>query len=211
MNRGQGSNIPDNQRNSENGINRREMVRRLMLAGGAGIALPGIAGGHPVTSPPASSEGPGKRNSAAEETVWAPAFLDPHQNETLIVLAERMIPGSTKAQVNRFIDLLLSVDTQDTQKEFLASLSAFDAESLRRFSHPYKDLTVAQQDAVLSSASNARESRQSQQLRMHDHFENIKGWVARAYYSSEAGMKEMGWTGQVYFSSFPGCGKPGQD
>jgi len=28
-------------------------------------------------------------------------------------LAERIVPGSTKAQVNRFIDLLLCVDTAE--------------------------------------------------------------------------------------------------
>ena len=40
---------------------------------------------------------------------------------------------------------------------------------------------------------------------LRDHFENLKGWVSGAFYSSEFGMKELGWTGQVMRESYPGC------
>ena len=42
-----------------------------------------------------------------------------------------------------------------------------------------------------------------------DRFDELKGWIAGAYYSSEIGMRELGWTGQVFFASFPGCEHPG--
>jgi Gluconate 2-dehydrogenase subunit 3 len=206
--------VPSHSSNPETGINRREMVRRLMLAGGAGFALPGIAEGHPMARRLANQGATAKVASAAAKTDGSPAFLDQHQSKTLEVLGERIIPGSSKAQVNRFIDLLLSVDTQDAQKKFIASLSAFDAESLKRFSHPYKDLTVSQQNEILTSASTAKHGEatdgQPHQVTLRDHFENLKGWVSGAYYSSEIGMKELGWTGQVIFTSFPGCEDPGQ-
>jgi hypothetical protein len=140
-------------------------------------------------------------------------FLDQHQSATLAVLAESIIPGSSQAHVNRFIDLLLSVDTQDLQKKFLASLSAFEADALRRFSHPYKDLSESQQNEILAAASTAEQGKvedgKSQRATMRNHFENLKRWVGDAYYSSEAGMKELGWTGQVFFTSFPGCRNSG--
>jgi hypothetical protein len=41
-----------------------------------------------------------------------------------------------------------------------------------------------------------------------EHFENLKGWVSGAYYSSEMGMKELGWTGDRVFAGFPGCAHP---
>jgi Gluconate 2-dehydrogenase subunit 3 len=215
MKKGQGLTIQDNRHDSgKGGINRREMVRRLMLAGGAGFALPGIAEGLPAASPPANQDKGDEAGAGAAKANWTPEFLDAHQNETMIILAERIIPGSSKAQVNRFIDLLLSVDTQDEQKNFLASLSAFEAESLRRFSLAYKELTEAQQNEILTSASAAQREPpgegKPQHVIMRDHFENIKEWVARAYYSSEIGMKELGWTGQVYFTSFPGCQQSGK-
>ncbi len=180
------------------------------MAGGAGFALPAIAEGqhHGLKESAAHT---GAKSAAAE---WRPAFLDRHQIDTLEILGERIIPGSSKAQVNRFIDLLLSVDTQDAQREFLGSLSAFEAESLRRFSHPYKELSETQQNEILTSASTAEHGKagegQPERITMRDHFENIKSWVSEAYYSSEIGMKELGWTGQVFFTSFPGCQDSGE-
>jgi hypothetical protein len=200
--------------NPETGINRREMVRRLMIAGGAGFALPGVAEGHPITRHLANQNETAEADSAIAKTDWSPAFLDQHQSKTLEVLGERIIPGSSNAQVNRFIDLLLSVDTLDAQKKFIASLSAFEAESLKRFSHPYMDLTVSQQNEILTTASTAGHGEAAEgeppQVTIRDHFENLKSWVSGAYYSSEVGMKELGWTGQVMFTSFPGCQDTGE-
>jgi hypothetical protein len=213
MNKNQDAAVSGNQSRSESGINRREMVRRLMMAGGAGFALPGISEGHPIARHLANQDTVAETGAKAAKADGAPAFLDKHQITTLEVLGERIIPGSSKAQVNRFIDLLLSVDTQDAQKKFLASLSAFEAEALKRFSHPYKDLTETQQNEILTTASTAEHGEvnegQPRHVTLRDHFENLKNWVSGAYYSSEIGMKELGWTGEVFFTSFPGCQNPG--
>lgn len=193
----------------QSGISRRELVRRLMIAGGAGLSLPGVSAAHPVARHLANHSAVAEAGAQTAKADWSPVFLDQHQSETLDVLGERIIPGSSKAQVNRFIDLLLSVDTQDAQTKFLASLSAFEAESLNRFSRPYKDGTEAEQNEILAFASAAKPGGtaegQSHAATIRDHFENVKSWVAGAYYSSEIGMKELGWTGQVMFPSFPGC------
>jgi gluconate 2-dehydrogenase subunit 3-like protein len=195
----------------QSGISRREMVRRLMMAGGVGFSFAGLAEGqgHPVFKHLANHNAVAAATTKAAKPDWAPAFLDRHQSETLEVLGERIIPGSSKAQVNRFIDLLLSVDTQEAQTKFMASLSAFEAESLKRFSHPYKEVPENQQNEILQSASTMKPADaaegQLQRATMRDHFENIKNWIVGAYYSSEIGMKELGWTGQVIFPGFPGC------
>ncbi|MGH9432486.1 MAG: gluconate 2-dehydrogenase subunit 3 family protein [Terriglobia bacterium] len=212
---------------STTGIDRREMVRRLATAMTAGMAIPGIAEAHPVhhhlrneATMQAASESAGAEN-------WAPLFFDPHQNETFTVLAERIIPGSTGAQVNRFVDLLLSVDTMESQKRFLNSLSAFEAYSIQHYGHPFSSLTQDQQTEVLTLASTtkpagemrhhrrvglstpARSKGEEAPLTLRDHFENLKQWVSGAYFSSEDGMKYLGWTGQVIWPSFPGCQHPG--
>ncbi|MGH9435981.1 MAG: gluconate 2-dehydrogenase subunit 3 family protein [Terriglobia bacterium] len=212
------------------GMNRREMVRRLataMTAGTAIAAVPGVAAAHPVHKHTMSDSTMQRAEAAAADKNWSPLFFDPHQNETFIVLAERIIPGSTGAQVNRFVDLLLSVDSLDEQKRFVNSLSAFEAYSLTNFQRPFKDLTEGQQNQVLTVASTEKpgsdlgkagrehilgpsthETTAERHLTLRDHFENLKHWVSGAYFSSEPGMKSMGWTGQVYFSSFPGCQHP---
>jgi len=208
------------------GLNRRELVQRLLGGAGAGFVFPAVATSHPIHNHLASPSTLDQADAKSAAADWAPEFLDSHQSETLTVLAERIVPGSTKAQSNRFIDLLLTVDTQENQKKFLASLGAFEAEAINRFGKPFKDLTEDQQNQILTVASTEKPSRPegssdwswfavpskepSEQARVtiRDHFENIKGWVSGAYYSSEVGMRELGWTGDVYFDSFPGCQHP---
>lgn len=200
---------------ADGGLNRRQMVCRLI--GGAGLAsvAPLAASSHAIHRNLTAPEGSPRTQTGTEEVKSKPLFLDPHQSATLEVAAERIVPGSTRAKVTPFIDLLLSVDTQENQKKFLASLSAFDAESLRRYRHPYKDLAEAEQNQILVAASMAHpataKNGKPEEASLRDHFENLKGWVSRAYYSSETGMKAMGWTGQFFFTSFPGgsCGGSG--
>lgn len=225
--------IPDAAAHAPRGMNRREMVRRLATAVTAGTAIaavPAAAVAHPSSHPDHAHNA--MMNGAAMEpgaqapvtAAWSPLFFDPHQNETFTVLAERIIPGSTGAEVNQFVDLLLSVKSLEAQKQFLNSLSAFDAYSLEKYQRPFKDLTEDQQNQILTTASTmkpggefsgfrrrhvlgprSQASTESQTLTLRDHFENLKRWVSEAYFSSEAGMKSMGWTGQVFFSSFPNC------
>jgi len=209
------------------GLNRRELVQRLLGGAGVGFTFPGVAASHPIHSHLASPSMLDQADAKSRAAEWAPEFLDPHQSDTLAVLAERIVPGSTKAEVNRFIDLLLTVDTQENQKKFLASLGAFEAESINRFGKPFKDIAEEQQNQILTVASTEKpgrpesnsdwswfavpptESLEAPRVTIRDHFENIKGWVSGAYYSSEIGMRELGWTGDVYFDSFPGCEHPG--
>ncbi|HXJ93867.1 MAG TPA: gluconate 2-dehydrogenase subunit 3 family protein [Terriglobia bacterium] len=207
------------------GLNRRQVMQRMLGTAGAGLALPGLATGHPVHSHLMSDSTMSAAEAAAADANWEPAFLDPHQNETLIVLAERIVPNSTTAQVNRFVDLLISVDTQENQKKFLSSLGAFDHEGITRYDQPFKDLNEDRQVEILTAASTAKaggpppenygsrperaaKAGEEPVLTMRDHFENVKSWVSGAFYSSEVGMRELGWTGQVVWDSFPGCEHP---
>jgi hypothetical protein len=105
--------------------------------------------------------------------------------------------------VNRFIDLLLSVDSAARQQKFLASLSAMQAEGDRQFGKSFQGLSVSQRDSLLTVVSTSPENSTPRQS-----FEDLKEWIAGAYYSSETGMKELGWTPNRFFLSFPGCTHP---
>jgi hypothetical protein len=50
--------------------------------------------------------------------------------------------------------------------------------------------------------------RAPESVTLRDHFDRIKGWVVDAYYSSEAGLKELGYSGQMFFPDFPNCTHP---
>lgn len=209
-----------NQSEEPHGISRREMVQRLMGGAAGGLIVPAAAMAHPHSMDSAAPMAAAVEDPKSAAGAWTPLFLDPHQAETLTVLAERIVPGSTKARVTEFVDLLLSVDAREHQEKFIASLSAMDGESLRRYGSPFKDLTETSQNELLTVASTpphgqpgGNESASSPGPAEHsrlpfvlnENFENLKSWVSKAYYSSEVGMKELGWTGNYFFPSFPGC------
>ena len=95
---------------------------------------------------------------------------------------------------------------------------AIDGESLRRFGQRYSALRGVQREEVLALISTGKASdfgsesdgdpdvqEHHADVTLRDHFENLKGWIVGVYYSSEAGMRELGWTENVFFSNFPGC------
>src|SRR2546427_12849485 len=197
-------------------LTRREIVQRLLAGMSAAGAWPLVGTSHPIRKL--------LRNDAVLEEAenlgaadWKPVFLNAEQDESLIALAESIVPGSTKAQVNRFIDLLLSVDNSENQNRFVESLTALSAEAQRRFGKNFPSLDDNQKNLLLTDASarpvnsNSSDSRTAgKQFALQEHFENLKGWVSGAYYSSEAGMRELGWTGDYVFETFPGCEHPNQ-
>jgi Gluconate 2-dehydrogenase subunit 3 len=181
-------------------LTRREMAQLLLAGIGASAAWPLVAGSHPIYEHLKNDAilDEAEKLGAAD---WKPVFLDAQQNETLIALAEGTVPGSTKAQVNRFVDLLLSIDKPESRRNFVESLEAFDVESRKRFNKDFRALNDGDKDLILTDASE-------KQSTLHGHFENLKGWVSGAYYSSEVGMRELGWTGDYVFEKFPGCEHP---
>jgi hypothetical protein len=204
-------------------LTRREIVQRILAGMGAGMAWPLVAASHPIhrlLSDDTILLGADAQMASAD---WKPLFLNAPQNEALVALSEIIVPGSAKAQVNRFIDLLLSVDTPANQKNFSASISAMDDESQKRFGHPFAALRGDQQNEFLITASKEdvgkskskdknSEARDSEgkdtgetRPSLNDHFDNLKGWISGAYYSSETGMTELGWTGEYVFENYPSC------
>lgn len=143
---------------------------------------------------------------------WKPVFLTAQQDELLSALAESIVPGSTRAHVSRFIDLLLSVDTAENQRKFVGSLTALDTDAEKRFKKSFPALDKEQKNAFLTEASTktknpeaSKTDAEKNQSALYDHFENLKGWISGAYYSSEVGMHELGWAGDYAFAAFPAC------
>lgn len=156
-------------------MNRRELLRRTIL----GTSVAAAAG----TSAPAREIPPDY--DASKELAAAgpkPVFLAARQNETPIAISDVVIPetdaaGAKTALVNRFIDKLLAAETREIQRKFLESLT------LRR-----RGLQPLLQG----------------EYRGHAHFQNLKDWISRAYYSSEPGMRALGYTVPPH-GEFEGC------
>ena len=198
----------------------RRRLAQLLLGGTA--AIPALAAGHPVLKHIEAGHGPAQ---ASPGGVWKPEFLSAHQHQTLAALAERIIPGAAQAQAERYMDRMLSVESRGNQQQFLNALSAFDGESMKRHQRPFVKLAEAQQNELLEAATRTEPARrrgpggrrfgrpaadaEAAPPNLRDHFEELKEWVRGAYYSSEAGMRDLGWDGEVAYDEFPGCQHPG--
>ena len=185
-------------------LGRRELLQALLGAAGAALAVPALAADHPLRRHVEDAEAIAQAEKKARAADWKPEFLDRHQVATLQSLADRIVPGSTRAKVSEFVDQLLVVDSPENQRKFLGALGAFDGQAFKRASRPWVQLTEADQMAILTEASTLEAG-----TSLRDQFDLLKGWIAGAYYSSEIGMKELGWTGNSLFQSYPGCEHPG--
>jgi hypothetical protein len=131
-------------------------------------------------------------------------FLNAEQFESLTALGEATVPGSTKANVASFVDLLLSAEKEKHQKEFVGSVDAIENESRKKYGKRFPALSDTQKSELLTAISGAAKAKDGE-AGLREEFENLKEWISGAYYSSEMGMRELGWTADRVFAEFPGC------
>lgn len=187
-------------------MNRRDLLRNTLLTIGA-VAV----------SPQASARvfAPGYDASAElARAGWQPVFLDAHQNETLIALSEAIIPatdtpGAKAALVNRFLDLLLSSESAQTQQEFLASLAWMDTGAVQLYKVEFLQLTPEETYDFLNLLAwphtAVRWGKTEPNFIGYQHFNNLKVWISEAFYTSPTGLKELGWNGSFPAGIFTGC------
>jgi gluconate 2-dehydrogenase gamma chain len=206
-------------------MKRREMLRASVLVGAAAALRPALSDaqsqaqspGQPSELTPAQSGVDASKDLSASG--WKPLFLDEHQNETLIILSDLIIPatdtpGAKEALVNRYIDLVLAAETPDAQRAFLNSLGYLDGESMKRFKSAFRYLSVDDQDLLLHAlayprnASNWTGEADANPDKGHAHFEALKERIMMAYYSSQIGEKELGWDGAFAHGPYQGCEHP---
>jgi len=197
-----------------------------MLAGAAAALQPALTSAQSAaqSAPPQPSEltPAGSGVDASKELRgpgWKPLFLDEHQNATLIVLSDLIIPatdtpGAKEALANRFIDLVLAAETPEVQRAFLNSLGYLDGESIRRYKSAFRYLSGDEQDLLLHAlayprnASNWTGETDANPDKGHAHFEALKDRIMTAYYSSQIGEKELGWDGAFAHGPYQGCEHP---
>jgi len=196
---------------------RRYVIKYLAMGAGGVLVFPLVASAHPIQRHLRDHDAVASADAKAAAADYVPAFLDAHLLDTLQKLAEQIVPGSTEANSAQFIDQLLSVTPRDQQRAFLQALGAFEQLAHTRAQAPWARLTEAQQHELLTFASiqksgvpsDTRAGSRPAHVTLRDHFENLKGWIVGAYYSSEPGMRELGWTGNMFFTELPGCEHPG--
>ena len=220
--------LPDCIRKPSDSSHNIDLARRRaiqnVLGGIAGLlAAPAFSATHPIFGRLTNGESVLQAREKGTPAEWRPAFLSSTQNETLIAIGERMIPGFTQAQVNRLLDLVLSVDSDFHRSNFISSLNAFDGVAQQKHGKLFYLLSAEQRDDVLTVCSNGAQSPampapvdpddsapEKTPVTARDHFENLKGWIVAAYYATEQGMRELGWTEDFYFEELPACDHGGE-
>jgi hypothetical protein len=155
-------------------MNRRELIKAGSAAVAAGEAL-------------------------AQAPVWKPKVFDAHQNETLIALADVIIPatdtpGAKAAGVNRWIDTLLEAGRDEERRRFLDGLALLDGYMLRTHRQPFVKCTLQQQRLALEAFDGGSDP---DLARGKEFFQLAKAWISRIYYSTEAGYRELNKGGRV--------------
>jgi hypothetical protein len=193
---------------NETNHGRRGVLKTLVMGAGGLTTLPILGQAEAARAASMAGNMPAA-NSPGSEAHWRPQFFDEHQNETLIVLTDLMIPatdtgGAKAALVNRFFDLYYSDQTPERKKEVLEALSWFDGRSLTLHKKPFIGLTPEQQTSILkplADPDNADEDPAGTKA-----FELIKGFTIWGYYSSKIGLDmELKYEGDRYNTSFPGA------
>ncbi len=206
-------------------MKRREMLRASLMGGAAAALTPAMAGAKQGAAKDAAEKEekseltPAQRGVDASNELkganWKPLFLDEHQNETLIILSDLIIPatdtpGAKEALVNRYIDLVMAAETHENQKSFLGNLAYVDGESIRIYKNTFRYLSREDQDDLLHTmayplAGSTWTGEAAGADPGYTNFEQLKTHIADAYYTSQIGMKELGRDDNFTHGVYQGC------
>jgi hypothetical protein len=199
-------------------INRRDLIRAALFASAASALGAHFSFAQAISSgitPAARGEDGSK---VLTDPNWKAVFLNDHQNETLIALSDVIIPptdtpGAKAALVNRYLDLLLSVQPTEFQTQFVNALAFIDTESQKQFAKDFRDLASEDQIWLLTAWAYPSDSdrwidAEGKPDPGQEHFERLKALIAAAFYGSEVGQKELGWDGEFTHGPYEGCEHP---
>jgi hypothetical protein len=194
-------------------LDRRQALRTLAFGGIGAVAAPAWAETLAEIARDHADHAHTAVAAAAEAAPWAAKVFDAHQNETVVLLSELIIPqtdtpGAKAAKVNEFVDLVLSDASESDRKQFLKGLAWMDARSQELFGTDFVSASPEQQTALLTILASPKNKAFEDQVGI-DFFNAIKGLTITGYYTSEIGMKqELGDDGQLFFLEYPGCTHP---
>jgi len=181
-------------------MNRRELCR-LVAAAVASPALSRLSGDELwAVGRRAHARGPG----------YVFRVLDPHQAETVEMIAELIIPetdtpGARAVRLPEFVDLLLAEwSPDDDRKQFLDGLADVDARARAASAADFRSASEAQRVAILTALdAEAQERRKAKTDGKPGFFEGMKFVTVFGYCTSEVGA-----TAELHYEAIPGAFEP---
>jgi hypothetical protein len=180
-------------------MQRREILK---LSAAVPAVLPGVAeaqqGDKSPVVPPVK----------AIKSSWTPRALDAHQNDTVVVLSDLILPatdtpGAKAANVNRYIDLLLADGPEQERLRFLSGLGWLDSYSSEKYGKTFVRCSPAEQVNILETLDTTEDADLAPG---NQFFRMAKSLISRMYYGTEIGFKELNKGGRVPASV--GCKHP---
>ena len=187
-------------------VSRRDALRKIAVGGAAAATVPLWI---QTLLSAAEQHAAHFQASAAQAAAWAPKALTSEQNETVITLAELIIPqtetaGATKANVNRFIDAVLADASPADRQKFVDGLAWLDTQSQRDAGVRLRK-RAGHQTALLTAMSTNKAPSSAEQLAWTSSRPSSRLTIT-GYYTSEVGMREeMGDERQHVLHGKKGC------
>jgi hypothetical protein len=199
----------------------RRLAIKWIVAAGAGAALvrvrplraagPEAATGSPPPAPRGYGTDPDVMKAYKPGDFWPLTFTDALRREAaalcdIVIPAEAGNPSASSVGVVDFVDEWVSAPYPDNVRDratVMEGLAWLDGESTRRFGTPFAEAAQAQKESLCSdiSAEAPKESRLGKASRF---FRKFRDLVAAGYFTTPAGMKDLGYVGNVPLATFDG-------
>lgn len=165
------------------GLQRRDWIKTTLAGTGAAA----------VAGPLVTHIAPASAAQAVAYQQWEPLLFDSHQNETVVVLTELVIPttdtpGAKAAKVNEYIDLMLHDVAEDKGHGFIKGLGWLDGYAIRLHGLPFVALAEPQQIAILESLDQSEDPDLATGAAF---FARLKRLTVEGYYTSRIGIAEL--------------------
>lgn len=177
--------------------------RRVTLAWlASAMATPALAGGQSGAWPdlkpsPVTAAGYGTDPNLLEGEVPWPLTLDAGQKATLAVMTDTLVPGAAAAGVPAFIDEWISAPYGNQQNDrplILSGLAWVEADSRTRFGKPFIQTSQAERARLFDLLTDQSKAPADLQ-KPAGFFARLRSLTVGAYYSSEAGIADIGYVG----------------
>jgi hypothetical protein len=124
----------------------------------------------------------------------------------LIIPADEHSPSAAELEVHAFIDEWISAPYPAHAKDkalIFEGLAWLDAESKQRFQRPFADAEPAQQAAIADEICSAAKA-PTRLARAAAFFARFRDLTAGGFYTTPAGMKDLGFVGNTPSATFDG-------
>ncbi len=190
---------------------RRDVLKKIGLTAGGPLLFPILGNGVPGGKPEHSAHSPTAIQTPPRPIGnWRPLFFDEHQNETVVVLTELIIPetdtpGAKASKVNQYIDLMLNEEAAERQKMFILGLAWIDSRSLQTHNRPFVRLNPQEQTNLLNPLVDPANQNPADVSGV-EFLNELKEITIFAFYTSQIGLEqELQHGGNDYHSEFPGA------